>query len=134
MNNPATQQISRFDQATKDDIDCVVKYIKRVWNQKRLSELAIYLDEQYVDHSMPYAGVQNREGLRLYLDQLAKMASHQTEIIEVTTLGQLVICHIKISAKALIEMDNTCQNSEEFYGYRMFKVNKNKITEHWEIL
>lgn len=116
------------------DAALVVKYIEQVWNRKRLSELSVYLHDGYVDHSIPYPSLQNRQGLKLYLDRLAQMVSHTTRIIGLATLGELVICHIIVRIEDISDADVPVPNSEVFYGYRTFRMLNGKIAEHWEIL
>jgi len=116
------------------DVDLVVEYIDSVWNQKRFAELSAYLHDDYVDHSMPHVSVQNKEGLLLYLGEMARTVSHTTEIVGLTTLGELVICHIRISVAALSTQADTCRVTEVFYGYRTFRMCAGKIAEHWEII
>jgi len=132
MNNTAILKTYHAESAANPDADLVVKYIKRVWNQKKLSELSVYLHDDYVDHSMPHACVQNKEGLLLYLHELARMVSHSTEIMGLKTLGELVICHLRISVSAVSKKDDVSGRTEVFYGYRTFRMFNNKIAEHWE--
>lgn len=134
MSNTAILTANHAESAANPDVDLVVKYLNRVWNQKRLAELSVYLNDDYVDHSMPHVPVQNKEGLLLYLRKLAQMVSHITEIVGLTTLGELVICHIRISVTVLSTRDNIGGGAEVFYGYRIFRMCKNKIAEHWEII
>ena len=115
------------------DVDLVVNFINRVWNGKKLAELYDYLQYDFVDHSMPHASVQNKEGLLLYLRELARTVSHTTEIVGLTTLGELVICHIRIRVTALPTQADICCGTEVFYGYRTFRMSDGKIAEHWEI-
>lgn len=116
------------------NMDVVIQYINRVWNQKKLEELFDYLDDDYVDHSMPHVTFQNKEWLLLYLGELAQTVYHTTEIVGLTTLGELVICHIRITVSALCMTDVVDQETEAFYGYRMFRIFYGKIAEHWEII
>ncbi|MDQ6477195.1 hypothetical protein [Dyadobacter sp. LHD-138] len=134
MINPEIQKTNQLGHFSNPDIECVLEYIKRVWNEKRFSEIAVYLDDHYIDHSMPYAVVQNQQGLIIYLNELAEVVSHQTEIVALTILGELVVCHVRISVSELLCVDDSCKVTEVFYGYRMFRMNGNKIAEHWEIL
>ena len=116
------------------NIACVQMYINRVWNENRLTELSIFLQDQYVDHSMPYAGLKNQHGLWLYLNELAKTVRHETEIVEVTAVGELVVCRVRITLISLLAMEISCPATEVFFGYRIFMMNQHKIAQHWEIL
>lgn len=134
MNDEAILKIDQPESQVNPDVALVVKYINRVWNQKRFAEISFYLDDHYVDHSMPHVLVQNKVGLLLYLRELDQMVSHATEIIGLTTLGELVICHIKISVSSLSVCDDTDEGTAVFFGYRTFRMVNGKIAEHWEML
>lgn len=134
MSNTAILKVNCAESPANPDVDLVLKYISWIWNEKRFAELSDYLHDDYVDHSMPHVSVQNKEGLLLYLRELARMVSHTTEIVELTTLGELVICHIRISVGALCLADGVSQRTEAFYGYRTFRIFNGKIAEHWGII
>lgn len=134
MNNMAMLKAHHAESQANPDVDLVVKYLNRVWNQKRFAELSVYLDDDYVDHSMPHVSVRNKDGLLLYLHELTRTVSHTTEIVGLTTLGELVICHIRISVSAVCMTDEVSGRAEVFYGYRTFRMCNGKIAEHWEII
>lgn len=134
MNNTSVLKADHAESPANPDVDLVVKYLDRVWNQKRFSELPDYLDDDYVDHSMPHACVQNKEGLLLYLRELDQMVFHTTEVVGLTTLGELVICHVRINVSALCKKDEVSGGAEVFCGYRTFRMCNGKIAEHWEII
>jgi len=69
MNNTAILKADQSESHLSPDVDLVVNYINRIWNQKRFAELSVYLDDHYIGHSMPHESVQNQEGLLLYLRQ-----------------------------------------------------------------
>jgi predicted SnoaL-like aldol condensation-catalyzing enzyme len=130
----AVQKSGYAESQDNPEVDLVVEYIHRVWNGNNLSELSVYLHDDYIDHSMPHTSVQNKDGLLLYLRELALTVSHTTEIVGLTTLGELIICHIRISVNARCMTDVVSRSGEIFYGYRTFRMYKGKIAEHWEIL
>jgi len=134
MNNAAISKIKQAELQVSPDVDLVVNYINRIWNEKRFAVLSDYLDDDYIDHSMPHVCVQNREGLLLYLRELAGTVSHTTEIVGLTTLGELVICQIRIRVSALSTQGELSGEIEVFDGYRTFRMFDGKIAEHWEII
>ena len=78
MNNTTTSKADHAESLANPDVNLVVKYLNRVWNQKRFAELSVYMDDDYVDHSMPHRSFKNREGLLLYLRELDRMVAHTT--------------------------------------------------------
>lgn len=134
MSNAAIPRTKQIELRLSGDVDVVVNYINQIWNQKRFEALSDYLDDDYADHSIPYLSFQNKEGLLLYLRELALTVSHKTEIVGLTTLGELVICHIRITVSGLVMADKVSEGTEVFYGYRTFRMCNGKIAEHWEII
>ena len=134
MNPTAILKADHAKSIANPDAELVANYINQIWNEKKFAVLSDYLDDDYVDHSMPHVCVQNKEGLLLYLRRLNRTVSHRTEIVELTTLGELVICHIRISVSSLSTRADTGGGVEVFYGYRTFRMFNGKIAEHWEIV
>lgn len=116
------------------DVALVAEYINKVWNQNSFGELSAYLHDHYIDHSIPYASLQNREGFFIYLRELARSVSHATEILALSMVGELVVCQIRISVSAPCGQAEKNQETALINGYRIFRMCENRILEHWEIL
>ena len=132
MSSVEMPQANQSEAESNPDVKLVINYIRRIWNQQKFTELSDYLHDHYVDHAMPYVAFQNRDGLLLYLRELAQTVSHTTEIVGLTTLGELVICYIRITVSSLTVCEDDSQQNEVFFGYRTFQMFNSKIAEHWE--
>ena len=119
---------------TQPKIECVTGFIKTVWNENKHTEISNYLRDDFVDHSLPFTSLQGKAGLLIYLKELAKKVYHNTEILELTTLDELVICKIRIVTTLLCDKENGNISPEIIDGYRVFRMSEGKIIGHWEMI
>lgn len=116
------------------DKEFISDFIQSIWNENKLEEISAYLHDEFVDYSMPYAILQNKQGLLMYLKELALKVSHHTDILELSVMENLVICKIKISAVNLSDYLKADNTHEVIEGFRIFKVSESRIIAHWEII
>ena len=115
-------------------IQCVTEFIEAVWNENKHSEISNYLHDDFVDHSLPFTSLRGKAGLLIYLKELAKKVYHNTEILELTTLDELVICKIRIVTTLLADKGDESISPEIIDGYRVFRMHDGKIIGHWEMI
>ncbi|WP_221390979.1 nuclear transport factor 2 family protein [Dyadobacter sp. NIV53] len=118
--------------ASLPKIECVKGFIKAIWNENNHTEISNFLHDDFTDHSLPFTSLQGKAGLLIYLKELAKKVYHNTEILELSTLDELVICKIRIVTKLLGDKGNESIRPEIIDGYRDFRMSDGKIIGHWE--
>jgi len=133
IQNTTYQGKGIFD-VTQPEIECVKGFIKTIWNEHKHTEISNYLHDDFVDHSLPYASLQGKAGLLIYLKELTKKVYHNTEILELTKLDELVICKIRIVTTLLADKGDESIRAEIIDGYRVFRMRDGKIIGHWEII
>ena len=114
------------------DIECVSNFIQAIWNENLYSEISSYLHDQFIDHSIPFRFLQNKEGLLVYLKAMTARISHFTDILELRKIHDFVFCKIRIRVTDL--SDYADSNHEIIEGFRLFKMQDNRIIAHWEML
>lgn len=108
-------------------------FVNQIWNEKRFDNLPNLVTDHFIDHSQPYTCVKNREGLKLYLEQLGKHILHHSIIKRITSLDDLVIVRICMQTSLLNTVSDR-PKEEMFEIVRMFKIKNTRIAEHWEII
>lgn len=132
IKNSHQKAVTKY--VSEADSQCVINFIKTVWNENVHAKISEYLHDQFIDHSMPYAFLQNKEGLLMYLKAMSTRVSHFTDILELSMIDGFVFCKIRICVAILSENTDTCGNPEIIEGYRLFKMHENRIIAHWEML
>ena len=116
------------------DVKCVTDFIKTVWNEHVHSGISAYLHDQFIDHSMPYDFLQNKEGLLIYLKEMTARISHYTEILEISRFDDFVFCKIRITIAKHSGSADKAEYPVIIEGYRFFKMHQNRIIAHWEMI
>ncbi|MGV3603027.1 MAG: ester cyclase [Dyadobacter fermentans] len=118
-----------MDEAGKESTNELViqRYIQHIWNQDRLSELDDLLHKDFIDYSIPIRSLQNRTGIRLYLEKLRSTFHHHTVINKIVECDDLVICDFTLRWQ--------CDGaSDTFSGLRIFRMKGGRILHHWEVM
>lgn len=121
-------------ETTQPKIECVTGFIKTIWNENNHAEISNYLHDDFIDHSLPFTSLQDKSGLLIYLKELAKKVYHNTGILQLSTLDELVICKIRIVTTLLADKGNDNIRPEIIDGYRVFRMSDGKIIGHWEMI
>jgi hypothetical protein len=116
------------------EIECVTQFIQTIWNENNYTEISNYLHHDFLDHSLPFTSLQGKAGLLFYLRELSKKVYHNTRILEVSKLDEMVICKIRITTTLLSDQQNENIRPEIIDGYRVFRMSGRKIIGHWEML
>jgi hypothetical protein len=123
--NPAT---------TLPEIKCATEFIQTIWNENNYTEISNYLHVDFIDHSLPFTSLQGKAGLLIYLKELSKKVYHNTRILEVSKLDEMVTCKIRITTTLLSDQQNENIIPEIIDGYRVFRMSGRKIIGHCEML
>jgi predicted SnoaL-like aldol condensation-catalyzing enzyme len=116
------------------EIECVMEFIKTIWNENNHAEISKYLHDDFIDHSLPFSSLQGKTGLLMYLNELTKKVYHNTEILQMSALAELVICKIRIFTTLLADKEDQNILPEIIDGYRVFRMSDGKIIGHWEMI
>lgn len=127
-----SEQLKELRNDCQVNTQCVSGFITSIWNEGSYDKIADYLHDHFIDHSMPYGFLQNKVGLLRYLKEMTSRITHYTTILELDTIDDFVLCKIRITIAS--RSDKTNKNQEIIEGYRLFKMQENKIAAHWEMI
>ncbi len=114
----------------------VIDFIEEIWNQNQPEKIDKYVSPKFIDHSLPSNLPSNREGTKLWIIGTGKSFEHKTVIDEIVSEGNKVMLKIKMQLKHIgvwRKIDPT-HFEIETVGYRLFKLEDNKIIEHWALV
>ena len=105
----------------------IFKFNRMVWNEGRFDKLDNFLHEDFVDYSIPIKSLQNRIGMKLYLEKLRSTLVYYTCIKNIVEYDDLVICEFNL-------VWHRGGDTGNLTGLRIFRIKSNKILHHWEVI
>ena len=115
--------LSQNVSADKHDLEfnkkLVSEFFKEVIFDGNSKAIDKYVGDKYIQHN-PYVG-DGKESLRAFVDSFppkTKDAKPSGEIVRVIAEKDLVVLHIKMPTRAMVDI---------------FRVENNKIVEHWDV-
>jgi predicted ester cyclase len=112
-------------------------FIQDLFTKGDLSAVDRYLDPDYVDHTPPFNGPGDREGMR-YAGAMFRAAcpDWHSDILLLTEEGDLVSEHFRASGTHQGDLFGVAGTGHQvvLMGTHMFRVRDGKITERWGTL
>jgi predicted ester cyclase len=119
-----------------DNKQQVATFMDVIWNNSNFKCLADFLNEDFVDHSLPPSLPANSEGLKMWVTATGVSFEHHSVIEEQATENETSIIKIKMLLKHIGPWRGIEATGIDLsvVGYRCFRFRDGKITEHWALL
>lgn len=116
--------------------ETVAKYLDTVWNRRDFERMDEFLHPDFVDHSLPSALPTSKVGTQKWIEMTGVSFEHKTRVDVIVNEGPWVAVKLRMELKHIgtwREWDATFAEIETV-GYRFFRVQGQKILEHWALL
>ncbi len=114
----------------------VINFIEDIWNLNQFEKMSEYISDDFMDYSLPATLPANKKGMEQWIIGTGKSFNHKTLIETLVSENDNVIIKIKLELKHI----GVWRNIEPTYldvstvGYRHYKLENNKIKEHWALI
>jgi predicted SnoaL-like aldol condensation-catalyzing enzyme len=114
----------------------VAAFIEEIWNQQHFQQAGHYLHADFKDHSLPPHFPAGPAGTIRWIQALGESFVHKTEVEDVVAQSDKVVLKIKLHLKHVGQWRDIDPTGAEVItaGYRLFRVERNKIIEQWALI